>query len=80
VLLHDLQLPDFRDYAIEMPGRVPCRQKTQRVLGRYLRDVIRLNATRRNFRIFGPDETISNRLTPVFEATRGNGIRDARGG
>jgi len=69
VLLHDLQLPDFRDYAIEMPGPGAVQAEDTRVLGRYLRDVIRLNATRRNFRIFGPDETISNRLTPVFEAT-----------
>src|SRR3989440_7619434 len=69
LLLQDLELPDFRAYAIEMPGPGAVQAEDTRVLGRYLRDVIRANATRRNFRIFGPDETISNRLTPVFEAT-----------
>ncbi len=69
LLLHDLQLPDFQAYAVEVPGAGAVEAEDTRVLGGYLRDVIRLNATRRNFRIFGPDETISNRLTPVFEAT-----------
>jgi len=69
LLLHDLELPDFRAYAIEVPGPGAVQAEDTRVLGRYLRDVIRLNATRRNFRIFAPDETISNRLTAVFEAT-----------
>jgi xylulose-5-phosphate/fructose-6-phosphate phosphoketolase len=69
LLLHDLHLPDFQAYAIEVPGPGAVEAEDTRVLGTYLRDVIRLNATRRNFRIFGPDETISNRLTPVFEAT-----------
>src|SRR5436305_8548469 len=69
LLLQDLQLPDFRAYAIEVPGPGAAQAEDTRVLGRYLRDVIRLNATRRNFRIFAPDETISNRLTAVFEAT-----------
>jgi xylulose-5-phosphate/fructose-6-phosphate phosphoketolase len=69
LLLRDLQMPDFRDYAVEVakPG-VPGIGDTH-VLGRYLRDVVRLNAERRNFRIFGPDETISNGLEAVFEAT-----------
>src|SRR5882724_4015486 len=69
LLLHDLRLPEFQAYAIEVPGPGAVEAEDTRVLGGYLRDVIRLNATRRNFRIFGPDETISNRLTPVFEAT-----------
>src|SRR5438309_2830244 len=73
LLLHDLHLPDFRAYAIEVPGPGAAQAEDTRVLGRYLRDVIRLNATRRNFRIFAPDETISNRLTPVFEATARQG-------
>jgi xylulose-5-phosphate/fructose-6-phosphate phosphoketolase len=69
LLLRDLQMPDFRDYAVEVakPG-VPGIGDTH-VLGRYLRDVVQLNAERRNFRIFGPDETISNGLEAVFEAT-----------
>jgi xylulose-5-phosphate/fructose-6-phosphate phosphoketolase len=69
LLLHDLHLPDFQAYAIEVPAPGAVEAEDTRVLGRYLRDVIRSNATHRNFRIFGPDETISNRLTPVFEAT-----------
>jgi xylulose-5-phosphate/fructose-6-phosphate phosphoketolase len=69
LLLRDLQMPDFRDYAVDVakPG-VPGIGDTH-VLGRYLRDVVRLNAERRNFRIFGPDETISNGLEAVFAAT-----------
>ncbi len=66
-LLHDLVLPDFRDYAatVERPG-VTSSEAT-RVLGSFLRDVIAANRT--NFRLFGPDETASNRLGDVFEVT-----------
>jgi len=69
LLLRELRLPDFRDYAvrIEAPGAVDAEDT--RVLGRFLRDVIAKNDDRRNFRIFGPDETVSNRLDAVFEAT-----------
>jgi xylulose-5-phosphate/fructose-6-phosphate phosphoketolase len=65
----DLELPDFRDYGVEVeaPG-TPASEPT-RVLGRWLRDVMRLNADRRNFRLFGPDETASNRLDAVLEVT-----------
>jgi xylulose-5-phosphate/fructose-6-phosphate phosphoketolase len=68
LLLRDLILPDFRDYAVEVdePGR--STSEATRVLGVFLRDVIRRNPER--FRIMGPDETASNRLTAVFEATR----------
>ena len=69
LLLRDLQLPDFRDYAIEVPKPGKAMGEDTRTLGKYLRDVIKLNADERNFRIFGPDETASNRLTAVFEAT-----------
>ena len=67
ILLHDLVLPDFRDYAvaIERPG-VTSSEAT-RVLGGFLRDVIARNPT--DFRLFGPDETASNRLDDVFEVT-----------
>jgi xylulose-5-phosphate/fructose-6-phosphate phosphoketolase len=67
VLLRDLRLPDFRDYAVTVaePGR--SQEESTRVLGTWLRDVIRNNPT--TFRLMGPDETVSNRLTPVFEAT-----------
>jgi xylulose-5-phosphate/fructose-6-phosphate phosphoketolase len=69
LLLKDLKLPDFRQYAVrvEKPGTV--MQESTRILGRFLRDVIKLNAEDRNFRIMGPDETESNRLGAVFEAT-----------
>ncbi len=69
VLLRDLRLPDFRDYAVPVsaPGAVDAEDT--RVLGRFLRDVIVANEDCRNFRIFGPDETVSNRLDAVFEAT-----------
>jgi xylulose-5-phosphate/fructose-6-phosphate phosphoketolase len=68
-LLHELRLPDFRDYAVRVtePGHTDAEDT--RVLGRFLRDVITANDARRNFRVFGPDETLSNRLGAVFEAT-----------
>jgi xylulose-5-phosphate/fructose-6-phosphate phosphoketolase len=66
-LLRDLLLPDFRDYAVEVAGPGSGRSEATRVLGAYLRDVIAGN--RDNFRIVGPDETASNRLTAVFETT-----------
>ncbi|MGO9513014.1 MAG: phosphoketolase [Steroidobacteraceae bacterium] len=68
-LLRDLRLPDFTDYAVDVakPG-VPGVGDTH-VLGRFLRDVTVMNAEQRNFRIFGPDETLSNGLEAVFEVT-----------
>lgn len=67
VLLRDLVIPDFRKYAVNfnIPGTVMCQDMEE--LGKFVRDVIDLNKT--NFRVFGPDETKSNRLTPVFEKT-----------
>jgi xylulose-5-phosphate/fructose-6-phosphate phosphoketolase len=67
VLLRDLALPDFRDYAVEVPQPGTTSSEATRVLGTYLRDVIRQNPE--TFRLFGPDETASNRLSAVFEAT-----------
>ena len=67
VLLRELQLPDFRDYAVEVPSPATGSSEATRVLGTWLRDVIRANPS--TFRIFGPDETASNRLDAVFEAT-----------
>ncbi|CAN5737510.1 phosphoketolase family protein [soil metagenome] len=67
LLLRDLVLPDFRDYAVEMPKPGTTFSEATRVLGGYLRDVIRNNPD--NFRLLGPDETASNRLDAVFEAT-----------
>ena len=66
-LLRDLRMPDFRDYAIEVPWPGAEASEATRVLGAYLRDIIRLNPE--TFRLFGPDETASNRLGMVFEAT-----------
>ena len=69
LLLRDLHLPDFREYAAAVPAPgVPGIGDT-RVLGPFLRDVARLNDTERNFRVFGPDETVSNGLAAMFEAT-----------
>jgi xylulose-5-phosphate/fructose-6-phosphate phosphoketolase len=69
LLMHQLDLPDIADYAVtvEKPGEA-CAEATA-VLGEFLRDVLRASAARRNFRIFGPDETASNRLSHVFEVT-----------
>src|SRR5581483_11704276 len=69
MLLRDLRLPDVHDYAVKVssPGEPPS--EPTRVLGTFLRDVFRDNADARNFRLFGPDETASNRLDAVYEAT-----------
>jgi xylulose-5-phosphate/fructose-6-phosphate phosphoketolase len=68
-LLKDLELPDFRDYAVEVAEPAATFAEPTRVLGGFLRDVMRLNDSTKNFRLFGPDETASNRLSAVFEAT-----------
>jgi xylulose-5-phosphate/fructose-6-phosphate phosphoketolase len=67
LLLHDLRLPDFRDYAVPVTAPATEVSEATRVLGTWLRDVISANLT--TFRLFGPDETASNRLDAVFEAT-----------
>jgi xylulose-5-phosphate/fructose-6-phosphate phosphoketolase len=67
LLLRELELPDFRDYAVDVPAPTASVSEPTRVLGEFLRDVIRMNPE--SFRIMGPDETASNRLTAVFEAT-----------
>jgi xylulose-5-phosphate/fructose-6-phosphate phosphoketolase len=69
LLLKDLNLPDFRDYAVEVPTPGATDGESTRVMGKFLRDVLALNADARNFRIVGPDETTSNRLDAVFEVT-----------
>src|SRR5439155_16909017 len=69
LLLRDLRMPDFRDFAVEVPSPGAVDAQDTRVLGTFLREVVKRNQDQRNFRIFGPDETISNRLTPVFDAT-----------
>jgi len=68
-LLRDLRLPDFRDYAVAVPAPAQTSSEAMRVLGAYLRDVMRDNEDSSNFRVFGPDETASNRLGAVLEET-----------
>jgi xylulose-5-phosphate/fructose-6-phosphate phosphoketolase len=69
ILLKNLKMPDFREYAVEVekPGQVSG--EATRVLGSFLRDIMKLNMKHRNFRVFGPDETASNRLGALFEVT-----------
>jgi len=69
LLLKDLRMPDFREYAIDVPLHGSDGEGDVHVTGRFLRDVIKLNDDNKNFRIFGPDETVSNRLEAVFEVT-----------
>ena len=68
-LLRDLRLPDFRDYAVTVDAPGTDGEGDTYVSGRFLRDVIKENKVNRNFRVFGPDETVSNRLDIIFEAT-----------
>jgi xylulose-5-phosphate/fructose-6-phosphate phosphoketolase len=69
LLLRDLRLPDFAAYAVEVPSPGSVDAADTAVLGGFLRDVVRHNQEQRNFRVFGPDETLSNRLGALFEAT-----------
>ncbi|MFZ5590004.1 MAG: phosphoketolase family protein [Pseudomonadota bacterium] len=69
LLLRDLTLPDFRDYAVAVPNPGGAVAEATRVMGVFLRDVMKLNADARNFRVMGPDETASNRLDALFEVT-----------
>jgi xylulose-5-phosphate/fructose-6-phosphate phosphoketolase len=69
LLLKDLRIPDFRDYAVAVskPGQV--KEESTRVLGRFLRDIVKSNSLQKNFRVMGPDEVASNRLDALFEVT-----------
>ena len=69
LLLKDLKLPDFQDYAVNVDEPGATTAESTRVMGKMLRDVMKRNATSRNFRVFGPDETASNRLDALFEVT-----------
>jgi xylulose-5-phosphate/fructose-6-phosphate phosphoketolase len=68
-LLRDLRMPDFRVHAVAVPKPGGVSAADTKVLGGFLRDVVKLNQAERNFRIFGPDETLSNMLGAVFETT-----------
>jgi xylulose-5-phosphate/fructose-6-phosphate phosphoketolase len=70
ILLCDLRMPDFRDYAVDVPSPGVRGIGDTHVLGRFLRDVAKRNSERRNFRVFGPDETLSNGLEALFEVTK----------
>jgi len=69
ILLRDLRLPDFCDYAVDVPRPGAVDAEATRIMGVLLRDVMKLNRDAGNFRIFGPDETVSNRLTAVLDVT-----------
>jgi xylulose-5-phosphate/fructose-6-phosphate phosphoketolase len=69
LLLRDLVMPDFRKYAVEVPKPGTVEVESTRVLGGFLRDVMKLNLPSKNFRVFGPDETASNRLELIYEAS-----------
>jgi xylulose-5-phosphate/fructose-6-phosphate phosphoketolase len=69
VLMRELRLPDFADYKVDVPAPGAVAAEDTSVLGTFLRDVIKANDDQRNFRLFGPDETASNRLTAVLDAT-----------
>lgn len=69
-LIRNLILPDFREFALENAEHGKTVAQDMTVLGKYLERVIELNAKNRNFRIFGPDETMSNRLAPIFDETK----------
>jgi xylulose-5-phosphate/fructose-6-phosphate phosphoketolase len=69
LLLRDLVMPDFRKHAVNVPSPGSVDAADTHVLGEFLRDVVNLNREQRNFRIFGPDETLSNRLNAVFDVT-----------
>ena len=70
LLLRDLRMPDYCDYAVEVREPGVQGPGDTHVVGRFIRDVIKLNDTASNFRVFGPDETLSNGLEAVFEVTR----------
>ena len=76
MLLRDLRMPDFQNYAVDVPQPGILGIGDTHVLGKFLRDVAKANASPRNFRIFGPDETLSNGLEAVFETTQRQWLAD----
>ena len=78
LLLQSLELPDWRSYAVKIEKRGATIGESTRVLGAFLRDVMRANDERKNFRVMGPDETASNRLDDLFEATGRRWVAEAR--
>jgi xylulose-5-phosphate/fructose-6-phosphate phosphoketolase len=76
ILLKDLKMPDFRTYAVELKKPGTTVAESTRVMGTFLRDVMKLNMKENNFRVFGPDETASNRLGAIFEVTKRTWVAD----
>ena len=76
LLLKDLKMPDFRQYAVKVMQPGSSFDESTRVLGRFLRDVMKLNLDNANFRVMGPDETDSNRLSAIFEVTDRDSIAE----
>jgi xylulose-5-phosphate/fructose-6-phosphate phosphoketolase len=76
VLLRDLDMPDFRDHAVEVPGPGRVLAEATRLQGAFLRDVMQRNMASRNFRVFGPDETASNRWNALFEVTERTSVAE----
>jgi xylulose-5-phosphate/fructose-6-phosphate phosphoketolase len=70
LLMKDLRLPDFRDYAVEVPSPGDSNAESTRVMGKFLRDVMKQNLEAKNFRLFSPDENNSNRWQDVLEVTK----------
>jgi xylulose-5-phosphate/fructose-6-phosphate phosphoketolase len=68
-LLRDLGMPDFRSYAVNVPKPGAVRAESTRVMGAFLRDTMKMNMDRRNFRVMGPDEVVSNRIDAVLDVT-----------
>ena len=79
-LLQSLAIPQFREYAVDVPKPGSVKAEATRVLGSLLRDVMKLNLDTNNFRIFGPDETASNRLEAVFEVSDKTWMADTEAG
>ena len=79
-LLRDLRLPDFRDYAVDVPKPGSVEAQDMLELGDFVRDIFKLNEEAKNFRIFGPDETMSNRLGNVFQVTNRDWNADMEAG
>ena len=76
LLLEELRMPDFRDYKVEFENPGEVSKSDMMELGHFIRDIVKLNEDKKNYRIFGPDEALSNRLNHVFEVTnrQWNGI------
>jgi len=76
LLLRDLRMPNFEDYAVDVPQPGVLGIGDTHVLGKFIRDVAKANASPRNFRVFGPDETVSNGLEAIFEVTKRQWLAD----